>query len=79
MNTHTRRTLTITIIETWTLTWADGAEQPVVYHARHLGHMVPANPNAPRGWTEPKPSATHSRRWTPLAHTDAIEPVDTPG
>jgi hypothetical protein len=27
MDKHIRRTVTITIIETWTITWADGAEQ----------------------------------------------------
>jgi len=60
MDKRIGRTVTITIIETWTITWADGAEQTVVYQARQPGQVLPARPNEPQGWTELKAIVTNS-------------------
>ena len=76
MEKHMRRTVTITIVETWTITWADGAEQTVVYHARQPGHVLPASPNEPQGWTELKTIVTNSSVCAPIAQTDASEATD---
>ena len=79
MNTLIRRTVTITIIETWTVTWADGAEQTVVYRARQPGQVLPARPNEPQGWTELKTIVTNSSLCAPVAQTDASEATDGTG
>ena len=73
------RTVTITIIETWTITWADGAEQTVVYHVRQPDHMLPARPNEPQGWAELETIATNSSACAPVAQTDASETKDRTG
>ena len=79
MDKHIRRTVTITIIETWTITWADGAEQTVVYRATQLGHMLPARPNEPQGWAELETRETNSSASAPVAQTDASETTDRTG
>ena len=73
------RTITITIIETWTITWADGAEQTVVYRARQPWQMLPASPNAPQGWTELKTIEANSSLCAPVAQTGARETTDRTG
>jgi hypothetical protein len=74
-----RRTVTITIIETWTITWADGAEQTVVYQARQPGHVLPASLNEPQGWIELTTIETNSSACAPVAQTDASETTDRTG
>ena len=77
MEKHMRRTVTITIVETWTITWADGAAQTVVYHARQPDHMLPAHPNEPQGWSELETRGTNSSPCAPVAQTGASETTDT--
>ena len=79
MDKHIRRTVTITIIETWTITWADGAEQTVVYQARQPGHVLPASPNEPQGWAELETIGTNSSPCAPVAQTGASETTDRTG
>jgi hypothetical protein len=67
------RTVTITIIETWTITWADGAEQTVVYQARQPGQGLPASPNEPQCWAELTTVETNSSVCAPVAQTGSIE------
>jgi hypothetical protein len=67
MDKHIRRTVTITIIETWTITWADGAEQTVVYQVRQFYQVLPADPNEPQGWAELTTIATNSSVCAPIA------------
>jgi hypothetical protein len=74
-----RWTVTITIIETWTITWADGAEQTAVYQARQLYHVLPAKPNEPQGWTELKTVETNSNLCAPVAQTGSSETTDRTG
>ena len=76
MEKHMRRTVTITIVETWTITWADGAEQTVVYQVRQSCHVLPADPNEPQGWAELKTIATNSSLCAPVAQTDPSEATD---
>jgi hypothetical protein len=73
------RTVTITIIETWTITWVDGAEQTIVYQARQPGHVLPASPNAPQGWIELETIEANSSVCAPVAQTDASETTDRTG
>jgi len=70
------RTVTITIIETWTITWADGAEQTVVYQARQPGHVLPASLNEPQGWTELKTIEANSNLCAPAVQTGSSETTD---
>ena len=79
MDKHIRRTVTITIVETWTITWADGVEQTVVYQVRQSCHVLPADPNEPQGWAELKTIETNSSVRAPVAQTDASETTDTTG
>ena len=72
------RTVTITIIETWTITWADGAEQTVVYQARSC-QVLPASPNEPQGWIELETTGTNSSPCAPTSQTDASEAKDGTG
>ncbi len=74
-----RRTVTMTIIETWTITWADGAETTVVYQTMQRCPALPASANEPQGWTELKAIETHSRSCTPAAPTGAGETSDETG
>ena len=76
MDKHIRRTVTITIIETWTITWADGAEQTVVYQATQSCHVLPTSPNEPQNWTELKTTGTNSSLCAPTSQTDANEAKD---
>ena len=76
MDKHIRRTVTITITETWTITWADGAEQTVVYQLRQSCHVLPASPNEPQGWIELETIGTNSSLCAPVAQTDASEATD---
>jgi hypothetical protein len=73
------RTVTITIIETWTITWADGAEQTVVYQARQPGQMLPASPNEAQGWTALTTVETNSSLCAPVAQTGSSETTDRTG
>ena len=73
MEKHILRTVTITIIEIWTITWADGAEQTVVYRASQSCHVLPACPIEPQGWAELTTIATNSSVCAPVAQTDARE------
>ena len=70
------RTVTITIIETWTITWADGAEQTVVYQVRQSYHGLPADPNEPQGWAKLETRGTNSSLCAPVAQTDPSEATD---
>ena len=79
MDKHIRRTVTITIIETWTITWADGAEKTIVYQVRQSYNVLPASPNEPQGWTELKAIVTNSSACAPIAQTDASEATDGTG
>ena len=79
MEKHMRRTVTITIVETWTITWADGAAQTVVYHARQPDHMLPAHPNELQGWAELKTIETNSSVCAPIAQTRSSETMDGTG
>jgi hypothetical protein len=79
MDKHIRRTVTITIVETWTITWADGVEQTVVYHVRQPDHILPARPNEPQSWIELETRGTNSSPCTPVAQTDAGETTDRTG
>jgi hypothetical protein len=74
-----RRRVTITIIETWTITWADGAEQTAVYQARQSCHVLPTSPNEPQSWTELKTTGTNSSPCAPTSQTDASEAADGTG
>ncbi len=76
-----RRTVTITIsiIETWTITWADGAEQTVVYRTRQSCQVLPANPNEPRCGTEPETIETNSNLCAPVAQPGSSETTDRTG
>jgi len=74
-----QRTVTITIVETWTITWAGGAEQTVVYRARQLCQTLPANPNEPRGWTEHKTAEANSNLCAFIAQTGSSETTDRTG
>jgi hypothetical protein len=76
MDKHIRRTVTITIIETWTITWADGAEQTVVYHVRQPDHMLPVSPNELQSWAELEMRGTNSSPCAPVAQTGASETTD---
>jgi hypothetical protein len=76
MDKHIRRTVTITITETWTITWADGAEQTVVYQVRQSYHVLPADPNEPQGWAELKTRGTNSSPCAPTSQTGTSETVD---
>jgi hypothetical protein len=73
------RTVTISIIETWTITWVDGAEQTVVYQARQSCQVLPANPNEPRGWIELETMETNSNQCAPVAQTGSSETTDRTG
>ena len=77
MDKHIRRTVTITITETWTITWADGAEQTVVYHARQSYNVLPASPNEPQGWIELTTRETNSSACASVAQTGASETTDS--
>ena len=79
MDKRIRRTVTITIIETWTITWADGAEQTVVYQVRQPDHVLTARPNELQGWAELKTIETNSSPCAPVAQTDAGETTDRTG
>ena len=76
MDKHIRRTVTITITETWTITWADGAEQTVVYQVRQSYHVLPADPNEPQSWVELETTGTNSSPCAPTSQTDASEAKD---
>ena len=52
MDKRVWRIVTIRIIETWTITWADGTEQTVVYQEWQPDHLLPTNPNKPQDWAE---------------------------
>ena len=79
MDKRIGRTVTITIIETWTITWADGAEQTVVYHTRQPGHVLPASPNEPQSWAELETRGTNSSLCAPVTQTGASETTDRIG
>jgi hypothetical protein len=79
MDKRIRRTVTITIVETWTITWADGAEQTVVYHARQSCQVLPASPNEPPGLAELETRGTNSSPCAPASQTDASEATDGTG
>ena len=79
MEKHMRRTVTITIVETWTITWADGTAQTVVYHARQPDHMLPAHPNEPQDRAELTTIETNSSACAPVAQTDVSEATDGTG
>jgi hypothetical protein len=73
------RTVTITIIETWTITWADGAEQTVVYHIRQPDQMLPVSPNELQSWIELETRGTNSSLCAPTSQTGASETTDRTG
>jgi hypothetical protein len=79
MDKHILRTVTITIIETWTITWADGTEQTVVYHVRQPDHMLPVSQNEPQGWAKLETRGTNSSLCAPVAQTGASETTDRTG
>jgi hypothetical protein len=43
-----RHTMVITIIETWTLTWADGTERTVTYRSRQFYQPLPSADDDPQ-------------------------------
>ena len=73
------RMVTITISETWTITWADGAEQTVVYQVRQPDHVLTARPNELQGWAELKTIETNSSVCAPIAQTRSSETMDGTG
>lgn len=79
MDKRIRRIVTITIIETWTITWADGAEQTIVYRATQSCQELPASPNAPLGWVELKAIEANSNLCAPVAQTGSSETTDRTG
>jgi len=79
MDKHIRRTVTITIVETWTITWADGAAQTVVYHVRQPDHMLPASLNEPQSWIKLEIRETNSSLCAPIAQTDSRQTTDGTG
>jgi hypothetical protein len=70
------RTVTITIIETWTITWADGAEQTVVYQVTQSCQVLPTSPNEPQSWIELETTGTNSSPCAPTSQTGASETTD---
>jgi len=79
MEKHMRRTVTITIVETWTITWADGAAQTVVYHARQPDHVLLARPNELQGWAELETIEANSSACAPIAQPGSSEAMDGTG
>jgi hypothetical protein len=73
------QTVTITITETWTITWADGAEQTVVCRARQPCQLLPVRPNEPQGWAELETIATNFSLCAPVAQTGASETMGRTG
>jgi hypothetical protein len=68
-----RRKVVITIVETWTMTWADGAEHTVVYR-KQLTQALPNDPADPQAGNDPKAIATAPDQAAPNAQ--ASEPLD---
>jgi len=79
MGKHIRRTVTITVIETWTITWADDAAQTVVYQVTQSCHVLPTSPNEPQRWIELETSGTNSSPCAPTLQTRATETTDRTG
>ena len=79
MDKRIGRTVTITIIETWTMSWADGAEQTVVYQARQPDHVLRASPDEPQCWAELTTIETNSSACVPVAQTGLSETTDRTG
>jgi len=77
MNKLIWRTVTITIVETWMITWADGAEQTLVYQATQSCHVLSADPNEPRDWTEQRTVEADSKLCAPVTQTGSSETSDT--
>lgn len=69
MNKLIKRTVTITITETWTITWADGAEQTVVYQARQPDHVLPLAQTSRRVEPSMIRREAHSSLCAPVAQT----------
>ena len=79
MDKRILRTVTITIIETWTITWAEGAAQTAVFRARQPGQLLPARPNEPQGWAEIETIGANSSPCAPIAQTRSSETMDGTG
>ena len=79
MDKRILRTVTITIVETWRITWADGAAQTVVYQVRQAGHVLPARPNEPQSWAELETTEANSSACAPIAQTRSSETTDRTG
>jgi len=79
MDKHIQRTVTITIIETWTITWADGAEQTVVYQVRQSCNVLPASQNELQSWIELETRGINSSLCAPVAQTGTSEATDGTG
>ncbi len=47
-----RHTMVITIIETWTMTWADGTERTVSYRSRQFYQPLPGADDDPQGTSD---------------------------
>jgi hypothetical protein len=73
------RTVTISIIETWTITWADGAEQTVVYQVRQPGQVLLTSPDEPQGWAGLTTSETNSSLCAPVAQPGSSQTTDRTG
>jgi hypothetical protein len=67
------RMVTITIIETWTITWADGEASTVVYRSKQRFQTWPACPNDPQDWNDLEPVATYSSQCLAIAQVEASE------
>lgn len=81
MNKISRRMVTITVIETWTITWANGEVSTVVYGSRQSFSLLPACPTHPQDGNDLEPSATDSSQDSTIPQMEASEPpcVSTDG
>ena len=68
-----QRTVTLTIIETWTITWADGAERTVVYRARQSFSTLLACPTGAQGGNDLEPITSDSSKDRAIAQVEASE------
>jgi hypothetical protein len=77
MDKISRWIVTITIIETWTITWADGEERTVIYRSRQSFQTLPACPNDPQGGNDLEPIATYSSQCSAIVQVEASFTVRT--
>jgi hypothetical protein len=76
-----QRTVTITILETWTITWANGEASTVFYGSRQSFPLLPACPTHPQDGNDLEPSTTDSSEDSAITQMEASEPpcVSTDG